>query len=108
MLGTCDSANADPLPRIAGYVRPKRVSDDVDLVACHVIILLQNISIRRYIKGPGSRDQYFFFLKANAYNMLNNCILCSCFEWNRKLCKSFVVEHKNYFCEMEFWNGIFS
>jgi hypothetical protein len=45
MMDTCDSANADPLPRIAGYVRPKRVSDDVDLAACHVMILLQSISM---------------------------------------------------------------
>ncbi len=44
-LGTCDSANADPLPRIAGNVRPKRVPDDVDLATCHVIILLQSISM---------------------------------------------------------------
>ncbi len=57
MMGTCAPANADPLSRIAGYVRAKRMSDDVDLATRHVIILLQNRRMRKYIKGPVARDQ---------------------------------------------------
>ncbi len=97
-MGTCDPANADPLPRIAGYVRPQRVSDDVDLATCHVIILLKNRIMWCYItKGSVSGDQCTAFFPQGQciWTILNICV-----EWNRKLCESFVVEYKYYFCEI--------
>jgi hypothetical protein len=96
MIGTCDSANADPLPRVAGYVRPKRVADDVDLATRHVIILLECDVI--LLKGQFQGINVLLFPSKPMH--MNNITVNMCVQCNRKLCESSVVEHKYYFCEI--------